>query len=70
MFNNLNFLALSLSLKSLPTAQKEQESGDASHQEAKEHQMDLKLVTDAAKWLRKMLNLTIFGFDVVVSSLI
>ncbi|KAK1379436.1 Inositol-1,3,4-trisphosphate 5/6-kinase [Heracleum sosnowskyi] len=54
------------SLKSLPTAQKEQQSGDANYQEAKEQQMDLQLVTDAAKWLSKMLNLTIFGFDVVI----
>lgn len=64
MFNNWN----SFSLKSLPTGQKEQQSGDVSYQEAKEHQLDLALVTDAAKWLSKMLNLTIFGFDVVVSS--
>lgn len=68
IFNNWNSLALSLSLKSLPTAEKEQQSGDVSFQEAKEHQMDLLLVTDAAKWLSMMLNLTIFGFDVVVSS--
>lgn len=54
------------SLKSLPIAQKEQQSGDVSYQEAKECQMDLDLVTDAAKWLSKMLNLTIFGFDVVI----
>ncbi|KAL1808961.1 hypothetical protein ACET3Z_025951 [Daucus carota] len=54
------------SLKSLPTTQNEQQSGDASYQEAEKHQMDLDLVTVAAKWLSEMLNLTIFGFDVVV----
>ncbi|KAI8537151.1 hypothetical protein RHMOL_Rhmol09G0003400 [Rhododendron molle] len=30
------------------------------------HEMDIQLVTDAACWLRRMLNLTIFGFDVVI----
>lgn len=63
-----NLLLFYLSLKSLPTAQNEQQSGDASYQEAEKHQMDLDLVTVAAKWLSEMLDLTIFGFDVVVSS--
>lgn len=49
------------SLKSLPTAQDGQKVSG-------EH-VDVGLVTDAAAWLRKMLDLTIFGFDVVVSTL-
>ncbi|XP_028102800.1 inositol 1,3,4-trisphosphate 5/6-kinase 4 isoform X2 [Camellia sinensis] len=47
------------SLKSLPTAKEKQLTAD--HQ-----QIDLELVTDAACWLRRMLDLTIFGFDVVI----
>ncbi|KAH6801669.1 hypothetical protein C2S51_033115 [Perilla frutescens var. frutescens] len=46
------------SLKSLPVA-KEQLSVD-------DHKLDLELVKDAADWLRRILDLTIFGFDVVV----
>ncbi|KAL2249241.1 UNVERIFIED_CONTAM: Inositol 1,3,4-trisphosphate 5/6-kinase 4 [Sesamum indicum] len=46
------------SLKSLPVA-KTQPNGD-------EHQIDLELVNRAADWLRRTLDLTIFGFDVVV----
>ncbi|KAK9664946.1 hypothetical protein RND81_14G079100 [Saponaria officinalis] len=45
------------SLKSLPTAEKNQFGEEA---------VDLELVKDAANWLRRKLNLTIFGFDVVV----
>ncbi|KAK6144844.1 hypothetical protein DH2020_021664 [Rehmannia glutinosa] len=45
-------------LKSLPVA-KEQLNAD-------NHQIDLELVNDAAHWLRRTLDLTIFGFDVVV----
>lgn len=33
----------------------------------KEQNLDLDLVTDAANYLRSVLDLTIFGFDVVVS---
>ncbi|XP_073293336.1 inositol 1,3,4-trisphosphate 5/6-kinase 4 isoform X1 [Primulina huaijiensis] len=46
------------SLKSLPTA-KEQINSD-------NHHIDFELVTTAADWLRRTLDLTIFGFDVVV----
>ncbi|KAK4436026.1 Inositol 1,3,4-trisphosphate 5/6-kinase [Sesamum alatum] len=46
------------SLKSLPV-DKTQPNGD-------EHQIDLELVNRAADWLRTTLDLTIFGFDVVV----
>ncbi|KAL0382644.1 UNVERIFIED_CONTAM: Inositol 1,3,4-trisphosphate 5/6-kinase [Sesamum calycinum] len=46
------------SLRSLPVA-KTQPNGD-------EHQIDLELVNRAADWLRRTLDLTIFGFDVVV----
>lgn len=47
------------SLKSLPTSS-EDPSADSNH-------FDLALVTDAANWLARKLDLTIFGFDVVVS---
>ncbi|PIN00374.1 Inositol-1,3,4-trisphosphate 5/6-kinase [Handroanthus impetiginosus] len=46
------------SLKSLPVA-KEQVIAD-------NHQIDLELVNRATEWLRRKLDLTIFGFDVVV----
>ncbi|KAL6501126.1 hypothetical protein OROHE_025323 [Orobanche hederae] len=45
-------------LKSLPVATEQLDTGN--------HQIDLELVSDAAHWLRKKLDLTIFGFDVVV----
>ncbi|XP_057546839.1 inositol 1,3,4-trisphosphate 5/6-kinase 4 isoform X1 [Amaranthus tricolor] len=45
------------SLKSLPTSEKN-EIGDAA--------VDLELVKNAANWLRRKLDLTIFGFDVVI----
>lgn len=48
------------SLKSLPTDKD-------MHLNTNEQPLDVGLVTDAANWLRKILNLTIFGFDVVVS---
>ncbi|KAI4298572.1 hypothetical protein L6164_032115 [Bauhinia variegata] len=50
------------SLKSLPTADDIQHSNSSTSDES----IDLKLVTDAANWLRRRLNLTIFGFDVVI----
>ncbi|KAL1542486.1 inositol-1,3,4-trisphosphate 5/6-kinase [Salvia divinorum] len=46
------------SLKSLPVS-KEQLNVD-------NHKLDLELVKDAADWLRRALDLTIFGFDVVI----
>ncbi|CAF1804180.1 BnaC04g03250D [Brassica napus] len=45
------------SLKSLPVGSANQIPVD---------EIDLELVTEAAKWLRKKLDLTIFGFDVVI----
>uniref|UniRef100_A0A803M5I4 inositol-1,3,4-trisphosphate 5/6-kinase n=1 Tax=Chenopodium quinoa TaxID=63459 RepID=A0A803M5I4_CHEQI len=45
------------SLKSLPTAEKNQYGDEA---------VDLELVKNAANWLREKLDLTIFGFDVVI----
>lgn len=47
------------SLKSLPVAKGQLNDDD--------HRLDLELVKDAADWLRRTLDLTIFGFDVVVS---
>ncbi|XVE90771.1 hypothetical protein DITRI_Ditri20bG0103700 [Diplodiscus trichospermus] len=52
------------SLKSLPTGTADQHSG------GQDLSLDLGLVNEAAKWLTRMLGLTIFGFDVVVSSLL
>ncbi|XAR71505.1 Inositol-1,3,4-trisphosphate 5/6-kinase [Bertholletia excelsa] len=54
------------SLKSLPTAKEDQHCGDGDCKKGNHQQIDLGLVTDAACWLRKMLDLTIFGFDVVI----
>ncbi|KAG2290213.1 hypothetical protein Bca4012_028733 [Brassica carinata] len=45
------------SLKSLPVGSANQNPVD---------EIDLELVTEAANWLRKKLDLTIFGFDVVI----
>lgn len=47
------------SLKSLPISSTNENPVD---------EIDLEMVTEAAKWLRKKLDLTIFGFDVVVST--
>nr|POE86386.1 inositol 1,3,4-trisphosphate 5/6-kinase 4 [Quercus suber] len=56
------------SLKSLPTAKEDQHYGDSNCSKATNSCVDLDLVTDAANWLRGVLDLTIFGFDVVESS--
>ncbi|XP_058183906.1 inositol 1,3,4-trisphosphate 5/6-kinase 4 [Rhododendron vialii] len=53
------------SLKSLPTSKENQHHEDGNCQNAN-HEIDIQLVTDAACWLQRMLNLTIFGFDVVI----
>ena len=55
-------------LKSLPTAKEDQNYGDGNCSKATNSCVDLDLVTDEANWLRGVLDLTIFGFDVVVSS--
>ncbi|KAF2298700.1 hypothetical protein GH714_025433 [Hevea brasiliensis] len=52
------------SLKSLPTSTEQSRSEDPSV--ANSHHFDLGLVTDAANWLARKLDLTIFGFDVVI----
>ncbi|XP_061370226.1 inositol 1,3,4-trisphosphate 5/6-kinase 4 [Gastrolobium bilobum] len=54
------------SLKSLPTADSVNDSGASNHGMTRNESIDLKLVTDAANWLRRRLQLTIFGFDVVI----
>ncbi|KAF6168664.1 hypothetical protein GIB67_005276 [Kingdonia uniflora] len=55
------------SLKSLPTAKDINNTEDSVHSKAGgEQSLDLELVTKAANWLRRMLDLTIFGFDVVI----
>ncbi|KAL2454507.1 Inositol 1 [Abeliophyllum distichum] len=54
------------SLKSLPIAEEHPQTGCQEHLNANDQHIDLGLVTDAADWLRRMLGLTIFGFDVVI----
>ncbi|XP_010277819.1 PREDICTED: inositol 1,3,4-trisphosphate 5/6-kinase 4 isoform X2 [Nelumbo nucifera] len=52
------------SLKSLPTAKKDL-SGETI-QSKDDSPLDIELVKDAANWLKRTLDLTIFGFDVVI----
>ncbi|XP_059655707.1 inositol 1,3,4-trisphosphate 5/6-kinase 4 isoform X2 [Cornus florida] len=54
------------SLKSLPTGAENPHFGDGDFHKVNDQRLDVGLVTDAASWLRRMLNLTIFGFDVVI----
>ncbi|GMY33031.1 inositol 1,3,4-trisphosphate 5/6-kinase 4-like isoform X2 [Fagus crenata] len=54
------------SLKSLPTANEDQHNSDGNCSKETNHCIDLELVTDAANWLMRVLDLTIFGFDVVI----
>lgn len=54
------------SLKSLPIAKENPQPGCHEHLNANDQHIDLGLVSDAADWLRRMLGLTIFGFDVVI----
>ncbi|MQL98424.1 hypothetical protein Taro_031131 [Colocasia esculenta] len=49
------------SLKSLPTAE-----GKLDAFKEQKHYLDIELVKNAAKWLRRCLDLTIFGFDIVI----
>ena len=62
----LCFDLASASLKTLPVATKEQQL-QASMRDSKS--VDADLVEEAAKFLKGLLGLTIFGFDVVVSIL-
>ncbi|KAI5670060.1 hypothetical protein M9H77_19913 [Catharanthus roseus] len=52
------------SLKSLPVATENKQLCNKDH--AGNQEIDLELVTDAANWLGKILELTIFGFDLVI----
>ncbi|KAG2722344.1 hypothetical protein I3760_02G124600 [Carya illinoinensis] len=54
-------------LKSLPIANDDKHGGCGNYSKATNHSIDLELVTDAANWLMRKLDLTIFGFDVVIS---
>uniref|UniRef100_A0A6N2LPA8 Uncharacterized protein n=1 Tax=Salix viminalis TaxID=40686 RepID=A0A6N2LPA8_SALVM len=54
------------SLKSLPISTEHCTNADSSMTSI--HSSDLELVTDSANWLARKLDLTIFGFDVVVSN--
>jgi hypothetical protein len=64
---SLDNLVLTLcSLKSLPTSTGHSTGADSIKTNV--NSFDLELVTDAANWLARKLDLTIFGFDVVVSN--
>ena len=54
--------------KSLPVDKENLHFGDGDFHKLNDQRLDLGLVTDAASWLRRTLDLTIFGFDVVVSA--
>ncbi|KAJ7957401.1 Inositol-tetrakisphosphate 1-kinase [Quillaja saponaria] len=55
------------SLRSLPTADDDNQVSRINNcPQTRKQSMDLRLVTDAAHWPRKVLHLTIFGFDVVI----
>ncbi|XP_068648348.1 inositol-tetrakisphosphate 1-kinase 6 isoform X2 [Aristolochia californica] len=54
------------SLKSLPKAQDHWNSRCGISSDANSQVLDVDLVTKAAHWLRRTLNLTILGFDVVI----
>lgn len=60
----MRYASIWLSLKTLPVATKEQQL-ETREQDSK--LLDANLVEEAAKSLKGMLGLTIFGFDVVVS---
>ena len=63
-----NLIVSLRSLKSLPTAKEDQNYGDGNCSKATNSCVDLDLVTGTTNWLGGVLDLTIFGFDVVVSS--
>ncbi|KAK3013285.1 hypothetical protein RJ639_008193 [Escallonia herrerae] len=71
LFDRYHLLSLPLvclctqCLKSLPTVKENQHSGVGDRHVANNQHLNLGLVTEAASYLRKMLDLTIFGFDVV-----
>ncbi|KAK6914435.1 Inositol-tetrakisphosphate 1-kinase, N-terminal [Dillenia turbinata] len=54
------------SLKSLPTARESQQPGIGVQSKSNDESIDLEVVACAATLLRKLLDLTIFGFDVVI----
>ncbi|XP_004287182.1 PREDICTED: inositol 1,3,4-trisphosphate 5/6-kinase 4 [Fragaria vesca subsp. vesca] len=54
------------SLKSLPTSKPNPNSVDNNSLKATEHCIDLELVSSAANFLMRKLDLTVFGFDVVI----
>jgi len=61
----LRFDLASASLKTLPVATKEEQL----QTRVQDSKMNTDLVEEAAKYLKELLGLTIFGFDVVVSVL-
>jgi inositol-1,3,4-trisphosphate 5/6-kinase len=68
LLNCLNLYHLFFcSLKNLPVANQAEASVDDGLNKNKQS-VDMELVEAAAHWLRQRLGLTIFGFDVVVSS--
>lgn len=56
------------SLRSLPIANESRHHLDGKSSDNKNKDLNFELVQNAANWLRRVLNLSIFGFDVVVSN--
>ncbi|XP_038888640.1 inositol 1,3,4-trisphosphate 5/6-kinase 4 [Benincasa hispida] len=54
------------SLKSLPIANESQQHLEGKSSDNKNKDMNIELVQNSANWLRRVLDLSIFGFDVVV----
>lgn len=68
VFSDSNCCDFLRSLKSLPTSKQNPNSVDDNSSKSTEHCLDLDLVTTAADFLMRKLELTVFGFDVVVST--
>lgn len=56
------------SLKSLPIANESQQHLEGKSSDNKNKDINIELVQNSANWLRRVLGLSIFGFDVVVSN--
>lgn len=56
------------SLKSLPIVNESQQHLEGKSSDKKNKNINIELVQNSANWLRSVLDLSIFGFDVVVSN--
>lgn len=65
-----NIIAFMHSLKSLPIANESQQHLDGKSSDTNNKDLNFELVENAANWLRRVLDLSIFGFDVVVSKIL